>query len=77
MVTLTNQEFGDKVGVGHSMASRIIRGKRLPGTRTIHRIHASFDIPLEDLLMAHDEGAEAFGELIRERLRELAHAGAI
>lgn len=65
---MTNEEFGHKIGVGHSMASRIRNGQRLPGTQTLHAIHREFGIPLEELLAAHARGRRAFGTLIRERL---------
>lgn len=68
---LSNEDFGARIGVGHSMASRIRGGQRLPGTRTLHAIHREFGIPLEDLLEAHARGRVAFGELIRQRLAQV------
>ena len=65
---MTNEEFGHKIGVGHSMASRIRNGQRLPGTQTLRAIHREFGIPLEDLMDAHSRGRQAFGTLIRDHL---------
>jgi transcriptional regulator with XRE-family HTH domain len=73
---LSNEEFGRRIGVSHSMASRIRSGKRLPGTRVIGKIHREFDIPLEALVAAHDEGREAFGRLIRDQVDSEELAGA-
>jgi transcriptional regulator with XRE-family HTH domain len=65
---LSNEEFGRRIGVSHSMASRIRSGQRLPGTQTLGAIHREFGIPLEDLVRAHGRGREYFGRLIRNRL---------
>jgi len=64
---MTNQEFGERVGVTHSMASRIRSGHRLPSTGVLVRIHEQFGVPLQELMDAHQNGCEAFGRLIRER----------
>lgn len=65
---MTNQEFSDRVGIHFSMASRIRAGKRLPSADLLHRIHREFKVPLNDLHQARNEGAVAFGRLIRERV---------
>lgn len=70
MGRMSNQELGRRIGVTHSMASRIRNGERLPGTQTLYRIHQELGIPLEDLFRAHGEGPEAFGALISVRLRQ-------
>lgn len=67
---MTNDELGRRIGVGHSMASRIRNGKRLPSTGTLHAIHREIGIPLDELLCAHEEGPDAFGVLVRAWLEE-------
>jgi len=66
---VTNEELGRKIGVGHSMASRIRSGDRLPSTKVLARISAELDIPLETLVETHAKGPKAFGRLIRARLQ--------
>lgn len=66
--SLTNQEFGERIGVGHSMASRIRSGQRLPSVAVMKRISEEFDLPLETLVLRHEQGPEAFGKLIRSTL---------
>lgn len=65
---LTNREFGDAVGIHHSMASRIRNGKRLPGIDTIGRIAEVYGIPEKRLLDARKKGEEAFGRLIQKEI---------
>lgn len=50
------------------MASRIRNGRRLPGTQTLHEIHRELDIPLPELMAAHQEGAASFGRVVTERI---------
>lgn len=78
---MTNQEFGDLVGVDHSMASRLRNGKRLPSLATLRRIHAVLGIGWTTLLTAYDGGPQAFGAMLRReeeatsRTRKMASAG--
>lgn len=66
--TVTNDAFASRIGVSHSMASRIRNGRRLPSVRTLDAIHREYGIPLETLHRAHLAGPDAFGALMRERL---------
>ena len=66
---LTNVELGRRLGVGHSMASRLRHGKRAPGIAVMKKMAEEFDIPWADVCDARAKGAEATGQLIRE------HAG--
>lgn len=68
MTVITNEEFGNRIGVSHSMASRIRNGRRLPGTQVLWAIHREFGIPVEELMAAHQDGPTAFGELISGRV---------
>jgi transcriptional regulator with XRE-family HTH domain len=70
-MAMTNEEFGRRIGVGHSMASRIRNGQRCPGVGTLARIHEVLGIPLVELTEKHRKGPEAFGKLIRRRMAEL------
>lgn len=65
---MTNQEFGDKTGCHHSMASRLRAGKRRPSLDLMQRISEEFGIPLQDLIDARNEGSEAVGQLLRARV---------
>lgn len=68
---MTNEEFGRRIGVGHSMASRLRSGDRAPGPDTMRRICAEFQIPVREMLDCRALGPECTGELIRKRLEEL------
>lgn len=68
---LTNKELGDRIGVSQSMASRIRNGKRLPSIPVMIRMASYLDCDLIRLVNAHTQGANAFGVLVRELLREL------
>ena len=63
---MSNSEFGRRIGVTHSMASRVRAGKRLPGIGTMQRISSEFGIPIADLVTAHQAGPEAFAKLLRK-----------
>lgn len=65
---MSNEEFGRRIGVSPSMASRIRNGRRLPGTVVLRSIHLELKIPLRELLDAHREGPDAFGRLVTERI---------
>lgn len=69
---ITNEELGRRIGVGHSMASRIRSGHRAPGAQTMRRLSSELGIPIEELLEAHGKGPKATGALIRGRLSELS-----
>jgi transcriptional regulator with XRE-family HTH domain len=64
---MSNGELGARIGVSHSMASRIRNGNRLPSTKVLDRIHQESAIPLDDLIAAHRQGSKAFGKLINEK----------
>ena len=72
---LSNEEFGSRIGVSHSMASRIRNGRRLPGILVIGAIHREFGIPLARLHRAYADGPDAFGRLVSETL-DRDHAAA-
>lgn len=68
MRIFTNQEFAQRVGIDHTHASRLRNGQRLPSADLLHRIHLAFDIPLDRLHKARNDGADAFGRLLRSRV---------
>lgn len=61
---LTHREFGRRIGVSESMASRLRRGHRLPSVRTVRRIQREFGIPYDELHRACELGGPAFGQLL-------------
>lgn len=73
---MTNEEFAQRVGCHHSMASRLRAGKRLPGADLIDRIAQEFNIEFEDLYAARRKGSEAIGRLLREQVFEVEEAPA-
>lgn len=72
MNTLTNEDFGLRVGCSESMASRLRSGARRPGSDLRDRIIAAFgfDSDLETLKEFHEAAsdAELFGAYLRERV---------
>lgn len=64
----TNQAFGDAIGCSHSMASRIVTGKRMPSIDLIERISETFGIPLKTLLSARHKGVEEFGRVMQRQV---------
>jgi transcriptional regulator with XRE-family HTH domain len=64
---ISNADFGKRIGVTHSMASRIRNGQRLPSTARIAAIHREFEIPLDQLIGAAEKGPTAFSQLMREK----------
>ena len=72
-MALTNQQFGERIGCHHSMASRIRAGKRMPGPDLIQRISEEYGIPLKTLMEARKKGEEAMGALIRRKIFDPAN----
>jgi transcriptional regulator with XRE-family HTH domain len=73
---MSNTEFGDRIGVTHSMASRIRSGQRLPSRKVALAMHREFGWPLELILDTAEEGPEEFGKFIRTKLEVEARAAA-
>ncbi len=67
-IRISNAEFGRRIGVGHSMASRIRSGQRVPSTGRILRIHEEFGLPLDELMAAAASPA-AFASLLGSKLK--------
>lgn len=60
-MAVSKAEFGRRVGYHFSMASRILTGNRLPSVDKIAKIHEIYGIPMDELVEAHQKGAEHFG----------------
>lgn len=67
---LTNEQFGEKVGVHFTMASRLRNGMRLPSVNTLRRIVNEFDLSLDEAVTAHERGSAEFGRFLREKVFE-------
>lgn len=67
-MTTTNEQFAQKVGIHHSMASRIRSGDRLPSLPVIDRISKEYGIGMSTLVAARLQGSEAFSALVRRRI---------
>lgn len=65
---MTNAQFGRRIGVTHSMASRIRSGARLPSIDVMDAIGREFGISWDALLNARRRGNQAFSALIRKRV---------
>lgn len=52
----TAKEFGDRIGISKSMASRLLSGDRRASVGTLYAIHREFGIPAEDLVRAYVRG---------------------
>ncbi len=68
MLPPTNQEIAARLGVHHSLVSRLRSGDRLPGPMLIEKISQEFEIPLATLLRTRNRGCEEFGALFRRRI---------
>jgi len=64
----TNEQFAQRVGIHHSMASRIRSGDRLPSLRVIKAISDNYGIPMRTLVDARLAGAATFSEILRRRV---------
>lgn len=65
---MTNQQLGELIGCTHSMASRIRRGKRLPGDETMVRVHEALGWELDSQVRAKLRGSDFYGTELRRRL---------
>lgn len=69
----SNADFGRRVGIHYTFASRIRNGKRLPSLETITLIQSEFklsDAETGAMIAAAREGAESFGAWVNENLFE-------
>lgn len=57
---MTNEELGKRIGVTHSMASRMRGGNRLPGIDTMQRIRTEFNADWDVMMAKRGEGPAAF-----------------
>ena len=69
---MTNEQFGAKIGVDFSLASRLRNGKRLPTLPQLWRISKAFKLPAKALVEASTKGPEAFGKYLRTHIKGLA-----
>lgn len=65
---ITNQEFAERVGCHHTMASRLLNGQRLASLELLNRIADEFGIPLADLITARLAGSDELGKTLRSRV---------
>ena len=73
---LTQREFGERIGCTHSMASRVLNGKRLPSFHLMEAIEREFGVPMKDQLAARRKGMEAYGALMQRRVVAATNAAA-
>jgi hypothetical protein len=68
---VTNFEFADRVGLHHTMASRLRNGERLPSIATFIRTMRAFELDCDQTLEWLDavgQGAVASGEWMRRNI---------
>ncbi len=65
---LTNMEIGDRLGIHHSMASRLRHGQRLPSADLQDRISVEFGVSLDELGRHRRLGAVALGRFLHEKV---------
>jgi transcriptional regulator with XRE-family HTH domain len=65
---VTNQQFADACGIHYSMSSLLRNGHRLPGADLLHTISKAYGLSLEDLYVARDKGAKAFGRFLTKHV---------
>jgi len=53
---VTNATLGERIGVSHSMVSRLLSGDRLPSVPTMARISEYFGRPLAEVVLATRPG---------------------
>lgn len=73
---INNVAFGQAVGCHHSMASRILNGKRLPSADLMARIAAAYNLDLNELHKARAKGAPAFGAYLQRTVIRPANRAA-
>lgn len=67
---LTNEQFGERVGVHFTMASRLRNGMRLPSVSTLRKIVDEYDLDINEALAAHGKGSAEFGRYLRDHVFE-------
>lgn len=61
---MTNTEFGRRLGIHFTTASRIRNGKRKPSVAVLQKISREFDISLDSLVAAHTSGGQSLASLL-------------
>lgn len=72
---VTNRAVADKIGMTHSMVSRLRTGSRLPSASAQVRISAALGIPLESVTRAVAAGPNEFKRLLERGIKAEARAG--
>jgi len=67
-MAVTNEEFAERVGCHFTMASRMRNGHRLPSVRTLIKISHEFDLKMDDLSSAYENGPNSFSSFLRENI---------
>lgn len=68
---ITNTEFAERVGLHHTMASRLRNGERLPSLPTFIRTMRAFELDCDETLEWLDavaKGSEASGAWLRQHV---------
>lgn len=68
MSIISNAEFGRRVGCDYTTSSRLRNGQRRASVELMSNISVEFNIPIEELIKAHNQGPKEFGRLLRERV---------
>jgi transcriptional regulator with XRE-family HTH domain len=65
---MTNTEFGRRIGVHFTTASRLRNGQRLPSVAVLRRISKEFGIAEDELIQAHVRGGASFARLLHRHV---------
>lgn len=68
---VTNFDFAERVGVHHTMASRLRNGSRSPSTHTLIRVVEAYNLDCDQVMEWLDairKGTEASGAWLRENV---------
>ena len=67
-LTMTNEEFAERVGIDFTFASRLRNGQRVCSADLLDRIALEFHLPHADLHAARRKGPITFGKYLREMI---------
>lgn len=70
MARMTNEEFGRRVGIHYSYASRLVHGERMPSGELFFRIVREFDLDLNEASEAFEGGPSVFGRYLSDKVTE-------
>jgi transcriptional regulator with XRE-family HTH domain len=68
MGRMTNEEFGDRVGITDSYASYLRNGRRMPSAHLLMRIIRAFQLDPITTWNAYEKGSDEFSKYLRREI---------